>query len=122
MFSFSRTNLKLRNIHVAPKLVKKVISNLDLFKTSGLDFNPVVVLKSFESELSYLEQILFPDCWRVSSLFSAFRNVERKSMAKSYRPICLLSVVSKILGKILNNRLVDHLEKYDLSLFQRLIL
>ena len=63
-----------------------------------------------------------PDCWRVSSLFSAFRNVERKSMAKSYRPICLLSVVSKILGKILNNRLVDHLEKYDLSLFQRLIL
>ena len=45
-------------------------------------------------------------------------------MAKSYRPICLLSVVSKILGKILNNRLVDHLEKYDLffSLFQRLIL
>ena len=60
MFSFSRTNLKLRNIHVAPKLVKKVISNLDLFKTSGLDFNPVVVLKSFESELSYLEQILLP--------------------------------------------------------------
>ena len=59
VFSFSRTNLKLHNIHVAPKVVKKVISNLDLFKTFGLDFNLVVVLKSFESELSYLEQILF---------------------------------------------------------------
>ena len=31
----SRTNLKLRNIHVTPKLVKNVVTNLDSSKTSG---------------------------------------------------------------------------------------
>ena len=33
----SRTNLKLHNISVTSKMVKKVIMNLDLSKTSGLD-------------------------------------------------------------------------------------
>ena len=31
----SRTNLKLHNISVTPKMVKKVIMNLDLSKASG---------------------------------------------------------------------------------------
>ena len=40
----SRTNLKLHNISVTPKMVKKVIINLDLSKSSGPDCIPVVVL------------------------------------------------------------------------------
>ena len=50
----SRTNLKLYNISVTPKMVKKVIENLDLSKTSGSDCIPVVVLKNCEPELSYI--------------------------------------------------------------------
>ena len=42
----SRTNLKLHNISVTPKMVKKVIMNFDLSKASGPDCIPVVVLKS----------------------------------------------------------------------------
>ena len=49
----SRTNLKLHNISVTPKMVKKVIMNLDLSKASGPDCIPVVVLKNCEPELSY---------------------------------------------------------------------
>ena len=41
----SRTNLKLHTISVTPKMVKKVIMNLDLSKASGLDCIPLVVLK-----------------------------------------------------------------------------
>ena len=48
----SRTNLKLHNISVTPKMVKKVITNLDLTKASGADCVPVVVLKNCEPELS----------------------------------------------------------------------
>ena len=33
----SRTNLKLNNISVSPKMVEKVIMNLDLSKASGPD-------------------------------------------------------------------------------------
>ena len=49
----SRTNLKLHNISITPKMVRKVVMNLDLSKASGPDCIPVVVLKNFEPELSY---------------------------------------------------------------------
>ena len=42
----SRTYLKLLNISVTPKMVKKVIMNLDLPKVPGPDCIPVVVLKN----------------------------------------------------------------------------
>ena len=50
----SRTHLKLNNISVTPKMVEKVIKNLDLSKVSGPDFTPVVVLKNCQPELSYI--------------------------------------------------------------------
>ena len=43
----SKTNLKLHNISVLLKMVKKVIMNLDLLKGSVPDFIPVVVLKNY---------------------------------------------------------------------------
>ena len=48
----SRTNLKLYNIFVTPKIVQKVVTNLDLSKESGPDCIPVVTLKNCETELS----------------------------------------------------------------------
>ena len=69
----SRTNLKLHNISITPKMVKKVITNLDSSKASGPDCIPVVVLKNCEPELSYilaklfnkcLKVSCFPDCWK----------------------------------------------------------
>ena len=42
--SLSRTNWKLHNISVTPKMVKKVIMNFDLSKASGPDYILVVVL------------------------------------------------------------------------------
>ena len=48
----SRTNLKLHNISITPKMVTKVIVNLDSSKASVPDYIPVVVLKNCEPELS----------------------------------------------------------------------
>ena len=45
----SRTNLKLHNISVTAKLVKKVIINLDLSKASGPYCIPVVILKELRT-------------------------------------------------------------------------
>ena len=113
----SRTNLKLHNISITPKLVKKVKTNLDSSKASGPDCIPVVVLKNCEPELSYilaklfnmcLKESCFPDCWKVSSVVPVFKNVGEKSTAKNYRPLSLLSVVSKVFEKPVNNRIVDH--------------
>ena len=119
----SRTNLKLHNISVTPKMVRKVVMNLDLSKASVPDCIPVVVLKNCEPELSYilaelfnkcLKESCFPDCWKVSSVVPVFKNVGERCTAKSYRPISPLSVVSKAFEKLVNNRIVDHLEKCGL--------
>ena len=67
----SRTNLKLHNISVTPKMVRKVVMDLDLSKASGPDCIPVVVLKKCEPKLSSilaeffnkcLKECCFPDC------------------------------------------------------------
>ena len=111
----SRTNLKLHIISVTPKIVRKVVINLDLSKASGPDCIPVVVLKNCEPELSYILAELFnkclKDCWRVSSVVPVFKNVGERSTAKNYHPVSLLSVVSRVFEKLVNNRIVDHLEK-----------
>ena len=44
------------------------------------------------------------------------------STAKHYCPVSLLSVVSKVFEKLVNNRIVDHLEKCDLFLISSMIL
>ena len=43
-----------------------------------------------------------------------FKNVGERSTAKNYRPVSLLSVVSKVFEKLVNNRIVDRLEKCGL--------
>ena len=94
--------------------------NLHLSKASGPDCIPVVVLKNCEPELSYilaelfnksLKESCFPDCWKVSSVVPVFKNVGERSSVKNYCPFSLLSVVSKVLEKLINNRIIDHLEK-----------
>ena len=58
----SRTNLKLHNISVTPKMVEMVITNLHLLKASGPDCIPVVVLKNCEPDISYILAELFNKC------------------------------------------------------------
>ena len=122
----SRTNLKLHNISVTLKMVKKVIMNLDLSKASGPDCIQVVVQKKCELELSYILAELFNKClkqsclldyWKVSSVVPVFKNVGKRSLAKNYRPVILLSVVSKVFEKPVNNGklgLLDQLQIFSL--------
>ena len=122
----SRTNLKLHNISVTPKIVKKIITNVYLSKLSGPDCISVVVLRNREPEISYilgelfskcLKELCFPDCWKVLLVVLVFKNVGESSSAKNYYPVSLLSVVSKVFEKLVNNRIVDHQEKCGLFLF-----
>ena len=111
----SRTNLKLYNISVTLKMVKKVIMNLDLSKAFGPDSIPEVVLKSCETELSYIQAELFntclkESCGKVLSVVLVFKNVGESSIAKNYGSVSLLSVVSKVFEKLVNHGIVDHLK------------
>ena len=95
-------------------MVKKVITNLDSLKASGPDCVLVVFLKNCELLAKLfnmcLKESCFPDYWKVSSVVPVFKNVKERSTAKNYHPVSLLSVVSKVYEKLVNNRIVDHLE------------
>ena len=82
-----------------------------------------MVLKNCQPELSYilaklfnmcLKESCFPDFWKVSLVVPVFKNAGERSTAKSYHPLSVLSVVSKVFEKLLNNRIVDHLESCGL--------
>ena len=83
----SRTNLKLYNISVTPKIVKNIRTNLDSPKAAGPDCAPVVVLNNCEPKLSYilaeffnmcLKESHLPDCSKVSLVVPVFKNVGGK--------------------------------------------
>ena len=97
--------MKLHNISVTSKMVKKVIMNLDLCKASSPNCIPVVVLKNCELELSYilaelfnkcLKESCFPDCWKVSSVVPVFKNVGGRSTAKKYCVVYFLWLVKSL--------------------------
>ena len=85
----------------------------------------MVALKNCGTEFSYIlielfnkcpKESCFLDCWKFSSVVSVFKNAGERSSAKNYRPVNLLSVVSKAFEKLVKNRIVDHLEKRGLFL------
>ena len=61
---------------------------------------------------------------KISSVVPVFKNVGERSTAKNYHPVSLLSVVSKVFEKLVNNRIVDRLclEKCVFFLVSRMVL
>ena len=112
-------------------MVKKVIVNLNLSMVLGPNCIPVVVLKNYDPDLSYilaelfnmcLKEYHFPDCQKVFLVVPVFKNVGERSTIKNYHPVSLLSVVSKVFEKPVTERLVDHLEKCDVFLISGMVL
>ena len=83
----------------------------------------MVILENCDPELSYilaelfnkcLKESCFPDCWKVSLVVPVFKDVGERCPAISYCLVSRVSVVSKFFEKLVNNRIVDHLEKCGL--------
>ena len=81
-----------------------------------------MVLKNCEPEISYiaaelckmcLKESRFPDCWKVSSVDLYLRMLGKDLLLKT-TALSLLSVFSKFFAKLINNRIVNHLEKCGL--------
>ena len=69
-----------------------------------------------------LKESCLPNCWKVSSVCPVLKNFGERCTGKNYDPVSLLSVVSKVFEKLVNNRLVYHLEKCGLLLISSMIL
>ena len=68
------------------------------------------------SSISVSRSLVFRTVGRFHQWALYLRILEESSTAKSYCPVNLFYVVSKVLEKLVNNRIVDHLEEQGLFL------
>ena len=55
----------------------------------------------------------FPESYKIAQVIPLFKG-GTKEIVDSYRPISLLPALGKLLEKLISDRLMDYLEKFDL--------
>lgn len=114
-----RTKNKLSTISVTILGVKEVLLSLDTTKAAGPDDVQPVLLQNCASELSPVLAELFKSCmststwpklWKTGRIIPIHKKGLR-SEAKNYRPVTLLSIISKVMERIIANHLLEHLMK-----------
>ena len=102
---------------VSFKEVEAAVSQMKNKKATGTDGVPGEVLKYGGVELlKWLHRLLgkvwdserVPQDWKDAIVVSIYKNKGPRNDCNSYRGISLLSVVGKVLGRILVNRISDY--------------
>ena len=115
-FSFL-TDARIDSINITPSIVKKVLLNLDPSKASGPDEISNRVLKLCADSLCVplsnlfnksLSQGLFPDQWKDALVSAIFKKADRQ-LKSNYRPISLLSCMSKVFERIVFQDMYQYL-------------
>ena len=111
------------NSSISESEIRKAISQLKNGKAPGFDgilnehiknsceiFMPLY-LKLFNT---VFETGIFPDSWHEGKLRPIYKNKGERSNPENYRPITVLSCLSKLFTAILNARLTKFLDRYDI--------
>ena len=114
----------LHNIEFSESEIRSKLMRIRDDKASGVDEIMPKLLKSISEEISRPLWIIFrksidegviPDDWKTANVIPLFKSGSR-SRAENYRPISLTSQVCKVLESVIRERLVKHLDKYQLLL------
>ena len=109
-----------------PAEIEKIIDEINVKKSTGPFGVPVFLLKKFKnffsvwlSELVNLsfETGIFPDVLKVAKV-NPLHKKDSKIDHRNYRPISLLSVISKIFEKLIYKRIYFYLDQKKTYLFQ----
>ena len=115
----TRCTAALSHVRFRPATVARLLRQLDPSKATGPDGIPAQVLKICAVELSSplsslfsacFRQGVYPSLWKTANVVPVHKKQARSSM-RNYRPVSLLSVVSKVMEKVINTTLMNHLEK-----------
>lgn len=112
----------LSDVHFRVSHVTRLLSKLDTSKATGPDGIPARVLKECAKDLgrpiTSLYTLCFrsgvqPSMWKTANVVPVHKR-DSKSVMKNYRPVSLLSILSKVMESIVNQRLTSFLEKHGL--------
>lgn len=107
---------------ITTQQVSSFIKNLDSTKATGLDGLGPRLLKTIKNIISpsiaaiinkSLTSGKFPNKLKIAKVFPIFKNGS-KSDPSNYRPISILTTISKIFEKHVNKHLMGYLNKYNL--------
>ena len=113
----------LAEVQVTEREVLSVLNSLDVSKSSGLDKIPAKLLKLCALLISdplsklfnkSLRSGRFPSSWKKACVTPIFKHKGSNSDPTNYRPISLLPILSKMLEKLVFNKLYEHLTTYNL--------
>ena len=105
------------NISISEVNVYNTLINLDITKASGPDSIPPIVLSKCVSLLCKPLHYLFslslkygnlPTDWKIHKIIPIFKSCD-STLVKNYRPISLLSNTSKVLKRIIYDKIIDHI-------------
>ena len=112
----------LSSIVVSEQDVHDMISTLDVEKAVGPDIISNRMLLAVRNQISKplcllfnrsLRDKIFPNQWKIAHVISLFKSGD-KSLPSNYRPVSLLSCVSKLLEKIVFKNIFNHLHSHNL--------
>ena len=111
----SDPSFTLRKTHCG--VVRRLISSLQVNQATALDgisarllkeVGPVIVCSLTLIINLSIRSGYFPDKWRISKVLPVYKE-DIKSDPNNYRPISILPIVSKIIEKVIFNKLYEYL-------------
>ena len=122
-----RDSMKDRNSNikfkaVQPKEIRNIISKLKNSKSTGVDNIDTRIIKLVADDILpaithvvnlSIAQSVFPQCWKHAKVIPLLKKGD-PMVPKTYRPVALLPVLSKILERVIFNQLVHYLDTHGL--------
>lgn len=100
--------------------VKSILIRLDQYKVSSPDDIPAIFYKNLSDSISQPLSLLYnksvkegkcPELWKISYVLPTFKSGNR-SKVENYRPISILCAISKVMERIMFNRLYAHVKDH----------
>ena len=123
VYSGPLVDFELNNIfHVERVELLKIIQDIDITKSSAIEFISSKILKdaliTLVEEFRYIlnlsfRQSVFPDKWKIAQITPLPKDGD-PSLCNNYRPISLLPLPGKIAEKIVHTRLSNYLETNEI--------
>ena len=116
------TDARLDQINITEIEVRNILTSLTTNKSTGSDKISNKLLKecaeSLCAPLTFIFRLslqlgIFPDSWKEALITAIFKKID-PSKTKNYRPISLLSCISKVFEKVVFNHTYPYLENNNL--------
>lgn len=121
-FTGKATNIQIGNLTITPKEVARVIGNIDINKSSGIDNISSRIWKDVfcglpEQTLYMFQQSInskkFPESWKIATVIPLQKSGD-KSDVNNLRPVSLLPLPGKMMESLVHKHLYSFLEANNL--------